>query len=1393
MQDKILDLFKILFEKMWGWIYAPFKGDLDSLNTLIYKNEDKYYGIFSEEQFGVVAQGMAIMQSLSVGIILVSIIIAAMRISSSGINPSNRTSAIEYFKDFIIVALLFFNLSTIFELIFAVNSMFVNGFSSAKAMIDGNTLDKVNTFFDKGVLGGLIIGCILLGLWIWANFFYMMRTLTLMLLMIISPVAVALYLVPQTKGITLGVFKEFTGTVLVQSIHAFTYWVITAVAKDDFGLGSVILYIIFIPITESIRSLIGLGGQMNNNLSRAASMMGGAAIMGMYASVKGALNGESFSQAVRRGLGQGIDKATGKGEVSKEESDNPKGILAGAGTDVGSTERAERMLKSGEVTSKMGKAVFGMAGALAGSPMGPMGSAALGQVGFAGGGVVGGLAGRSGMAGIEGLANRGKAGLNAFKDKFKGVKNAEDLADEKLANTLADNEANAWASDNKESFMKGLKERFPDADDHSLNKMWDKEVSGKKAEFLKEARSTVGEMKSTSGKVAKASDLIDSTVNNLTNDWAKNNKDAFMRDYDVANPLPVNASEVDIRNHNNNKNSAWDHAVQEKKNTISDIATNAVGKLGLGASNARAKDFSSAVTSLTNDWAKDNKEAFMKDYDSSNPLPPNATEADRKTHNMNRDSAWNKAVQVKKDSIGKSLSSNIGSGNVASAVTSLTNDWAKDNKEAFMKDYDSSNPLPPNATEADRKTHNMNRDSAWNKAVQVKKDSIGKSLSSNIGSGNVASAVTSLTNDWAKDNKGAFMKDYDSSNPLPPNATEADRKTHNMNRDSAWNKAVQVKKDSIGKSLSSNIGSGNVTSTVTSLTNDWAKNNKENFMKDYDSSNPLPPNSTEKDLQTHNDKRNSAWDKAVQEKKISITKTVSSIASNNLGSASESILVNKEEFVNEIGSQVGSVIGKGAREGILAVKGATSGVQNASLYSGKAVNTDFVASHLATMKTNGDKESYIESAKSSGMTESQAIQQWNTKGAADTFAKQYSSLMTKAPSDGGLPRHIPLDHKIIGGNNVVKGLSGVVAGAVAGAGELTGITPTAKFISDTKLAAGAMGSVLGAKEAWTNRSHSENIMTSGVKTVGAWGKSLASHYQAHVPENVVEKQANFRNANAYLNGVVGGVRGYKMGASSRTPYDQLVNDQVKEVSEIQQMVQMVGPKGQEQIAAGAIRMVTTRGQSVIQVKDKTGNIQTVSRIASGDSSLPKGETIFQDLAIQDGQLTTASNVYKEDSGGGKVTLNRSINVNPNRIIANRNTPQNPRVVQEIQSYNQLVDSGQYTQKQAIAEMTDIRMVVDRNRSYLIGKKDGSEYRISPYGRGDARLTVNEVVERPCETVQSTGRLVVKPNDTYTSSTQPDDIYNINELLPRSKPNKRNMTRQLNEKFRNKSFTESLKG
>src|SRR5690606_21251587 len=154
---------------------------------------------------------------------------------------------------------------------------------------------------------------------------------------------------------------------------------------------------------------------------------------------------------------------------------------------IGSTSRAERMLKAGEIFSKGGKAVFGAAGAIAGSPMGPVGSIAGSTLGFSAGGAIGGVAGRAGMAGAELVADRAKAGFKAGKNKFDGLKNAEAHADEKLANTLADKETSQWAGENKDAFLKDIKERFPDATDREINQMWDKQVASKQSDFLEKA------------------------------------------------------------------------------------------------------------------------------------------------------------------------------------------------------------------------------------------------------------------------------------------------------------------------------------------------------------------------------------------------------------------------------------------------------------------------------------------------------------------------------------------------------------------------------------------------------------------------------------------------------------------------------------------------------------------------------------------------------------------------------------------------------------------------------------------------------------------------------------------------------------------------------------------
>jgi hypothetical protein len=587
LNDKILGLFEELFSTIWQWIIGPFK-DLKSLSTLIYgdPNNGLVYGIFKTETFNnVIAPGMAAMQTLSASIILISIIMAGMKISSTGINPANRTYAIEYFKDLLIMGLLFFNLGTLFDLIFTVNSVFVNAFASGKELMDMDQLTDISTFQKNGVLGGLIIGLCLLGLWVWANFYYMMRSLTLIMLMIMSPLAIAFYLIPQTRAITGGVFKEFTGTVFVQSVHAGLYWVVSSIAAGEKNaLGSVLLYIIFIPVSESIRSLLGLGGQMNDRMTKTAAMFGGAALSGVLGSVKGALNGQSIATTLRRLSGNGEAKS-GKQDVEgghAESSDAPSGLLTNAG-DMSSTPRAERMLKAGEITSKMGKAVFGVAGAFAGSPLGPMGAIGASTVGFAAGGKVGGVTGRVGMATAE-MAGRGIVrGVKAGYEKGKGITQAKELADEKLAHNIADMDTSQWASENKEDFMKNLKERFPDAHDSSLNGMWDTKVSEKRGEFLNGARGTVKELKKSNGQQSKAGLLVNSTTDALTQDWAKKNRDQFMKDYNVSNPIPQSGTtEADTITYNQDREKVWENTVAQKRKDIGSVATNTAMNLGNG-------------------------------------------------------------------------------------------------------------------------------------------------------------------------------------------------------------------------------------------------------------------------------------------------------------------------------------------------------------------------------------------------------------------------------------------------------------------------------------------------------------------------------------------------------------------------------------------------------------------------------------------------------------------------------------------------------------------------------------------------------------------------------------------------------------------------------------------
>lgn len=1244
MMNKLSEIMADLFAKMGDMFAEPFK-KIPTLHNLIYGgDEDLAFLTFTEKEItNVYVPGMNMFIAVAVCVILISIVIAGMKISTSGINPANRNFILDYFKELTIVALLFANIYTIYSLLFLTNQSIVNLFNSESDLL--NLKDTVEITASNGVLGMLAIQLIKIGLGVWAYFYYTMRKFTLMLLLILGPLMLALYLIPKTRGMTIGWAKELIGTVFVQSVHAACYYIMSKMTTTTNGVEGVILMMVFIPVTESVRALLGLGGQMNDRLSKTAAMMGGSALMGMYGAAKGAMDGVSVGDALKklRG-GKGNSQKSGDKSDSEKEDEGTgtsdiKSTLGGnTGTDTGTTPKAEKMLKGGEILSRGGKAVFGAAGTLIGSPMGPMGAMVGSTVGFNAGGVIGGLAGRAGTGAAQLLGNQVKKGAKAGWNKGKGIMKAESKADQKTANSVADSLTSDWAKDNEEDFKADFKERFPDAHGSSVEAAWNDAKAAKKDYFLNEARNNIAGIKGNEGKNAKASDLIKQSSANLTKKWAKDNKKDFDNKFDKQNKLPTNATAKQKQDHNNKRASAWNQAVNAKQMEIESAAKEVASDMGNGASHGLS-------------------------YIS------------RAGFNEN---------------LADKLSGGFSSDKANEVSSKLAKEWSPISKDNYMKEYDNKHPLPTNASVEQKQSHENNKQASWKNYQGQQQKKIAKILKR--GSKSVASGVGSSS--------------------------------------------------SIGQQIAVEVGS---------------------------------------------------------ELGLSQDSPVMQKMSNQIVESMGGITPNKEKSLsNKSISSVDSV------------NNATSAVKGTSLYSGKEVNTPYLRDQLAGVKVNEARNAFV---NNSSLPKEQAVAKFNNGKAQAVYENARQAL----------PRSVPLDNKII--KNKIGRMAtavgvGAGTGAIVGAANLSGITAikgVSDFMADTKAgqgfkAAGAeivdtfksemsnMQSVSSANPVQRVSSATVQAVTQGAKT----GFNVAKN---HIADNVEGKQAGFKNVIAYASGMVGGVAGYQKGANYAAsnnrnmkayglkgfnPYNNAVQKQTSEISDISHLAQtVIGPDGQQTIADGAIQMVTTNGETVLQVRDKTGQTQAVSRLASGHSGLRKGQTVYQDLTVQNGKLMPTSNSYQYDSGGSKISA-PPINVNPNKLVANRNTPNNPRVIKEVQSYNQQVDSGQYFVKNAMAEMDEIRMVIDRNRSYMVGQKNGQDYRISPYGSGDARLTVNEVVTANCEVknrklVPTTYKNVENQAISFTTSLKPNDLMNFEP------PNKRNMMRKQAEQYRNKAFTGSLRG
>ncbi|WIK98658.1 hypothetical protein QPL86_28235 (plasmid) [Bacillus bombysepticus] len=1306
MLEKIIDWVGGLVIHMVKALLAPIYGFMDTIPVLVFggdkSNLDFLYA--KNAVTNVLDTGMPVMFKLVAFCVLVSVVITAAKYSATTLNPNNRTALIEYAKDLMIISICLWHLDFFYNFIFDLNSWIILEFKEAlgnfnpdqqipllkNGLADNKTITELSMKDHKNDYMFIIFGLFIeAGLMIWANFYYLMRAVTLYVLMLLGPVMVGMWMFPQKKQQTLYWIRELMGAVLIQAIHAITLWlVITLIGGAQNPIIKLILLAMFIPVGEIVKSFIGLSTNASAGIHRAGTMMG----MGALASVAGLVKG--VRDDYRNSKAKPDDK--GDKEKTKEDADNPKDALgANLGTDVGTTSRAARMLKAGQIGSSIGKAATGLAGMAAGAGLGPGAMVAGSQVGSALGSAPGAVAGRSVAAVGEGAVALGKhigSSVKKGADTYSNLNGESypELTDEDIAQDLATKDFENWKADNPDSAVASrLKQAFPGASDAEIAKKVAKTNSDQMSRFSNQRKQDLQNMKKTATPYGNARDLVNAATNAFQKGYEADNKDTFM------SQLPENMSAEEKEKH-------WNDHLNTKVQGFRNHAEQAATKAGAMPVDAKDKQGNNLF-----DKSYVNKDAFASRL------------------------ALGKVGKAVEDVKGETLESghqNMGQVGalVGASTAAFKKAYSADHKAGFMKQFPADMPQ-------------QEKEAAWNKHLDQKV----QGFQNHAQQAAESAGIVQQKDGTNYANKEAFASHLSQQLQKDPglNAMGVSSaagiqkavngvKTHGLTSGAGSQKAKQI----------SNV-ENLVQASTESFKQGYAAEQQASFMKKLSPTMSQPQK--EQAWRSHLNEKGNEFKAVAQQAAVQAGAMPVQAKDTSGKSLHNQSYINKDAFASQLtkGLQSHPSLGTVSQQVGSGITSAIQGVRSHGVATGGAINKAVYAATQtqASIARAGDLSvAEIERSYADASTSVANIAQSAGKMSIPTSAvgrmTQQSTKLGMSVMEGA--KHLMLADRIDTVSNAYF--------SAASAVQQSGGNAVQRVISGT---------------------------TAAVNT------SLGG--------NAAERHYNVTKGLSYAAGVIGGAGAYQATArmvSKHNPYNSAVRTEAKEIQEIQQMVPTTTDHtGAQSVVKGAVRLVTTNNKSWIEAKDSSGMTQVVSRYGSGDSSIRSGQVVYQDLNISDGQLTQyrngtkASPAYIQDSSGGKININRSINVNPNQLVGNQNQrplQQKPVFNEPPLTVNHKVDNGHfYMSDLDQGGYKNVQMVVERDRSYMVATTtDGTVSRISPFGKGDTRLQANQRIERACEVKDSS----IKPREEILVTHTQDEVVRTETHLNLSEHDPQNL-------------------
>lgn len=278
LEEMVVGMFENLFNQLRNLL------GLYDINELVFNDGIRGSSAFTH---GIMAKGWSdtatayhwLFQALAWSLITFAIVKNLLQRNIATINPVMRVSLIESIQNLLVTGFILANAIPLINMLMFLNAKLVSVFGATAPNF--SDLAGMNAY--TNTLGGIIMQFAYLGIAIYLNFVYIMRAISIAILIATAPLfIVTIAFGGKWKQLFGTWMRELVGGIFLQTFHAFMLSFFFAISTSSRGIEGLIVLVALIPMTEFFRGLVmGQGGKVAhamgmNTMTQASTMVGGA-------------------------------------------------------------------------------------------------------------------------------------------------------------------------------------------------------------------------------------------------------------------------------------------------------------------------------------------------------------------------------------------------------------------------------------------------------------------------------------------------------------------------------------------------------------------------------------------------------------------------------------------------------------------------------------------------------------------------------------------------------------------------------------------------------------------------------------------------------------------------------------------------------------------------------------------------------------------------------------------------------------------------------------------------------------------------------------------------------------------------------------------------------------